>query len=86
MGLEFDTNEDVQFSYTATLPAIGGGGVSPTTLASGSGAFTISGVGNDNTIPEPATLSLLIVGALSLSGVGGWRRRGGLSNHLRRLT
>lgn len=72
-GLEFDTSESVQFSYTATLPAIGGGGVSPTSLASGSGALTISGLGSENKIPEPATVGLLIVGVLGL-GAGRLRR------------
>jgi hypothetical protein len=56
-GLVFDTNQPVQFSYTATLPVLNGGPSVDRTLASG--ALTISGA----QIPEPSTLLMLLAGS-----------------------
>jgi hypothetical protein len=63
----FATSQKVQFSYTATLPAVNGG-LPTVSMAGGSGAFTISGI----VIPEPA------VGWMVFAAVGGFatfRRR-----------
>jgi hypothetical protein len=59
-GLAFVPNSSVVFSYTATLPSLNG--VSPTQMAGGSGALTISGT----LIPEPGTIGLLSIGAVLL--------------------
>jgi hypothetical protein len=67
-GLAFDTSKPIYFSYTATAPGVNG--VSPTSMAIGSGAFTISG----ELIPEPATIGLLGLGLTALA-VGAIRRR-----------
>jgi hypothetical protein len=72
-GLAFVPNQNVVFSYTATLPGIngaGGGGGNTTTGAMGSGALTISG----EAIPEPATIALLCT-AVSILGAGAIRPR-----------
>lgn len=66
-GLVFNTNEPVQFSYTATLPVLNGGPSVDRALASG--ALTISGT----QIPEPATVLMLLAGIAA--AVIGWRRR-----------
>jgi hypothetical protein len=68
-GLQFDETQPVQFSYTATLPAVQAGAT--TNSAMSSGAFTISGIA----IPEPATYAMLCSGLLAV-GVGMvWRPR-----------
>jgi hypothetical protein len=59
-GLAFVPNSTVVFSYTATLPSLNG--VSPTQMAAGSGALTISGT----LVPEPGTIGLLGLGAVML--------------------
>lgn len=58
-GLVFNTSQPVQFSYTATLPVLNGGPMVDRALASG--ALTISGT----QVPEPATLLLVLAGALA---------------------
>jgi hypothetical protein len=63
-GLAFDTNQQVTFSYTATLPGIAGGGES-TGSAISSGAMTISGP-TAPPIPEPTSVALLCTGGLTL--------------------
>jgi hypothetical protein len=70
-GLAFDTSKPIYFSYTATAPGVNG--TSPTSMAIGSGAFTISG----ELIPEPATIALLST-ALVVVGAGMLRRRSGV--------
>jgi hypothetical protein len=59
-GLAFVPNSEVVFSYTATLPSLNG--VSPTQMAGGSGALTISGT----LVPEPGTFGLVSIGAVLL--------------------
>jgi hypothetical protein len=71
-GLAFDTSKPIYFSYTATAPGVNG--VSPTSMAIGSGAFTISG----ELIPEPATIGLLALGLTALVA-GAIRRRSAVS-------
>jgi hypothetical protein len=58
-GLAFDESQPVQFSYTATLPAVQAGAT--TNSAMSSGAFTISGIA----IPEPAAYALVCTGMLA---------------------
>ena len=59
-GLAF-VPDSVVFSYTATLPSLNG--VSPTRMAAGSGALTISG----QQIPEAATIILFCTGTAALA-------------------
>jgi hypothetical protein len=67
-GLQFDTSQPVQISYTATLPAVQAGAT--TNAAISSGALTISGIA----IPEPTT-NLLLVSGMGALGVILYRRR-----------
>jgi hypothetical protein len=60
-GLVFDTSQPVQFSYTATLPVLNGGGAS-VDRALASGALTISGT----LVPEPASLLMLVIAAAAV--------------------
>jgi len=59
-GLLLDSSQPVQFSFTATLPAVQAGAT--TNSALGSGAFTISGIA----IPEPAAIGLACIGIIGL--------------------
>jgi hypothetical protein len=68
-GLAFVPNSNVVFSYTATLPSLNG--VSPTQMAGGSGALTISGT----LIPEPGAIGLLSLGAVLFGFSAASRRR-----------
>jgi hypothetical protein len=61
-GLVFDPTQPIQFSYTATLPAVQAG--STTNMAMASGALTISGI----MIPEP-TAPILLCTALAVLGL-----------------
>jgi uncharacterized protein (TIGR03382 family) len=67
-GLVFDESQPVQFSYTATLPAVQAGAT--TNMAMASGALTISGIA----IPEPAAITLAFASLVSL-GAALHRRR-----------
>ena len=60
-GLKIDASKPVQFSYVATLPAVGLS--SPVNMAGGSGAFTISG----QMIPEPTTAMMCLGGMVALA-------------------
>jgi hypothetical protein len=71
-GLAFDSSKPIYFSYTATAPGVNG--ISPSSSAIGSGAFTISG----ELIPEPATIGLLGM-ALTVLAAGAIRRRSAVS-------
>jgi hypothetical protein len=66
-GLAFDTTKPVYFSYTATAPGVNG--TSPTAMAIGSGAFTISG---EMVIPEPTAIGLATIITLAVTAL---RRR-----------
>lgn len=66
-GLAFDATQPVVFSYTATLPAVQGGGTTNAIMANG--AFTISGIA----IPEPGAM-LLLCTALVVAGFATFRR------------
>jgi PEP-CTERM motif-containing protein len=67
----FDSSKPVQFSYTATLPAVNGI-LSSISMGGASGALTISGI----QIPEPGTIGLLMAGVAVLTiGVLCRRRR-----------